>query len=72
MENENDKENFLNSIENSKIRKEINYPKIGDNQNDYINFLIEINEIAKDNLNMTNFSQYKLNIDMVKTFGNIY
>ena len=94
VENENDKENFLNSIENiikyilvkcndimnekeinknnSKIRKEINYPKIGDNQNDYVNFLIEINEIAKDNLNMTNFSQYKLNIDMVKTFGNIY
>ena len=57
---------------NSKIRKEINYPKIGDNQNDYVNFLIEINEIAKDNLNMTNFSQYKLNSDIVKKFGNIY
>ena len=57
---------------NSVIRKIINYPKIRENQNDYVDFLKEINEIDKDNLNISNFNKYKLNNDIVKRLENIY
>jgi len=56
----------------SVIRKKINYPKIRENQKDYVDFLKEINEIDKDNLNISNFNKYKLNNDIVKRLENIY
>lgn len=68
--------NILNEGEknqnNNIIRKEINYPIIGDNQDDYVNFLLKINELNKININIHNFSLFKLDNDLIKKIENIY
>jgi hypothetical protein len=48
------------------------YPKIAGNEDDYVNFLIKINDIVRGNINVKKFDLYKLNNDIVKRFGNIY
>ena len=57
---------------NKKIIKE--YPKIADlkDQDNYVNFLNQINDLARGNSDMTKFSFYKLNNEIIKKFGNIY
>jgi len=57
---------------NKKIIKE--YPKIADlkDQDNYVNFLNQINDLARGNRDMTKFSFYKLNNEIIKKFGNIY
>ena len=58
---------------NNKIREKIDYPKItGNKQDDYANFITQINEIDKNDIDITNFNFYKLNNDIVKRFRDIY
>ena len=55
---------------NKKIIKE--YPKIAGDHDDYVNFLIQVNDIARGSIDITKFNFFKLNDAIIKKFGNIY
>ena len=64
---------ILNEKEINKNKNIIReYPKIGRDQDDYVNFLIQINDIVRGNKDVSKFNLYQLNEDIIKRFGNIY
>ena len=66
---------ILNEAEinkNCPIKKKIDYPIIGDKQDDYIHFLIQINEINKGDIDITNFNLISLNENIRGKIGNIF
>jgi len=54
------------------IKKKIDYPIIGDKIEDYVHFLMQINEINKGDINITNFNLTSLNEDIRAKIGNIF